>query len=129
MIQYFDPTSNHFARLPAIQQRIIRHQAGSRSYMLGRLPLLTDALHELTQSQLHAAKFLNLLCASQTFLVPRFMKGKDPVQLLEVRIRVELKSLRLVGTVPEILSQSKISSKSLRWILNNYGTYIDATRL
>lgn len=129
LLQYYDPTSNHFARLPAIQQRIIHYQGGSQPYMLSRLPLLTDALHELTHSQLHAATLLNLLCASQTALVPRFLKGKNPVKLLEVQIRVESESLTLVGKLPEILSQSKIYSKALRWILRNYGTHIDATRL
>jgi hypothetical protein len=129
LIQYYDVTSNHYARLAGIQQRIIHCQDISRHYMLGHLPLLTDTPYELTESQLHAATILNLLCVSEPALVPRFMKGKNPVHLLEVRILVEAKSLTLVGTVPEILWQSKIYSKPLRWILENYGTYIDATRL
>jgi hypothetical protein len=87
LIQYYEPTSNHFARLPAIQQRIIHCQDVSRHYMLGRLPLLRDAIHGLTESQIRAATMLNLLCVSQLDLVPQFMKGKNAMQYSKLEYR------------------------------------------
>jgi hypothetical protein len=129
LIQYYDPTSNHFTRLPAIQQRIIQCQDKRRLYMLGRLPLLKDSINELIESQLHAATMLNLLCACHPSLVPRFMKGRNLMPLLEVRILVEARQLTLEGTVPEILSQFLVYTKGFQWVLSNYGTYVDATRL
>jgi hypothetical protein len=129
LIRYYDLTCTHFARLPAIQRRVNENRGISRHYMLGRLPLVRDATYELTESQIHAATMFNLLCASQLDLVPQFMKGKNTIQLLEARISVEVKGLNTVGTVPEILSQSRNYLKGLMWVLSNYGAYVDATRL
>jgi hypothetical protein len=129
LIRYYDLTSAHLARLPAIQRRIIECRGRSRYYMLGRVPLLRAATYLLTESQVHAATMLNLLCASQFDLVPQFMKGKNSMQLLEARISIEANGLNTVGTVPEILSQSHNYARGLIWVLSNYGAFVDATRL
>jgi hypothetical protein len=42
---------------------------------------------------------------------------------------IEANGSNIVGTVPEILSQSRNYVKGLIWVLSNYGAYVDATRL
>ena len=128
-IQYYDPTRSHFARLPGIQDLIIHGSGVCQNYMLRRLPFLRNAVHTLNQGQLHAATMLNLLCAARPELVSGFMEGKNAKELLEARLSVQANGLTTDGTIPDILSQHARYSKGLKWLLRNYGIYVDATRL
>jgi hypothetical protein len=76
-IQYYDPTKSHFARLSDIQDRIIHSRDGCQNYMLGRLPVLRNAVNTLNEGQLHAATMLSLLYVARPEVVPRFMEGKN----------------------------------------------------
>lgn len=133
LIQYYDPQRSHFARLPAIQDRIIHSSGTSRYYMLGRLPLvnLTNTGNTLNQAQRDALTMLNLLYAvsSPTELLSRFMEGKNAKKLLEAELSVQVAQSTSEGTIPEILSQHALYSRGLKWLLGNYGHDIDATRL
>jgi hypothetical protein len=130
-MQYYDPTKSHFPRLPPIQEQITHGRGATQHYMLFRLPLLRSDVHTstLTHVQLHAAAMLNLLCAAKSELVPRFLEGKNAKELLEVRLFVRANMSQSEGTIPELLSQRPRYSKGLKWLLNNYGTYVNGTPL
>jgi hypothetical protein len=130
LIQYYDPSASHFARLPAIQDRIVHSQGVSQNYMLRRLPVLAGAVHSVTQTQLRALAMLNLLCASGApELLLRYMEGRSAQELLDVRLTVQAYQSMLEGTIPEILLQHTRYARGLRWLMKYYGTYIDATRI
>jgi hypothetical protein len=114
-IEYFNPSSPHFARIADIQTRIaFGSDWTAKVYFVRRLPVQIYENSAPKQPLVHAATLLNILMIAGLGLAERFMIGKDTREIFSQKLAAAwvLDGETIEGTVQDILMQQPHSASA-----------------